>query len=221
MTTNFKPTLFYCYDAYCGWCYGNSKVMQQVNTAYAPLFNIEVLSGGMVMPQTPQPISVTASYIQQGYKRVEEYTGIQFGEDYLWHIFNADKSDWFPNSLKPAVALCIVKEMFPQRQIAFATDLLYALHYEGRDLCDDEAYRHLLEKYTIDADAFYVKLKNETYQEKARYEFALCKQLQVSGYPTMLLQTAETKFYLVSNGYTAFENIQARIENILKELMES
>ena len=32
----------------------------------------------------------------------------------------------------------------------FATDLQYALNYEGRDLTDDEAYRHLLAKYSLD-----------------------------------------------------------------------
>ncbi len=217
MELNAKYNLFYSYDAYCGWCYGNSAVMQQVQKMYHKLFNIEVLSGGMIMPQKPQPISITAGYIKTAYKRVEELTGVQFGPDYLWHIDNADKSDWFPHSLKPAIAMCIFKELHPLQQVAFATDLQYALHYEGRDLCDDEAYRHLLEKYAINTDDFYAKLKSEIYKDKAHYEFALCKQLQVNGYPSLILQTADTKFYFVSNGYTSYENIQARIENILKE----
>jgi putative protein-disulfide isomerase len=221
MVITTTPVLYYCYDAYCGWCYGNSKVMQQVNAVYSKLFAIEVLSGGMIMAEKPQPISVMAPYIATAYKRVEELTGVQFGDDYLWHILNPDKSDWFPHSLKPAIALCIFKEMYPLQQIAFAADLQYALHYEGRDLCDDEAYRHLLEKYAIDTDVFYTKLKSDEYTDKAKYEFALCKQLQVNGYPSLLLQTGETKFYAVSNGYTSFENIQARIENILKEVMGS
>ena len=43
-------------------------------------------------------------YIQGAYKRVEELTGIKFGEDFLWHVFNPDKSDWVMNSEKPAIA---------------------------------------------------------------------------------------------------------------------
>ncbi len=159
--------------------------MSAIATLYADRFHFEVLSGGMILPDSPRPISAMAKYIKGAYKSVEELTGIKFGEDYLWHIFNAGQSDWFPNSEKPAIALCIFKEIHPDLQVFFAADLQYALHFEGRDLCDNEAYRHLLEKYGIDTDFFYKKLASEEYKEKAWYEFALCKQLQVTGYPTV------------------------------------
>jgi putative protein-disulfide isomerase len=211
-------TLLYCYDAYCGWCYGFSPVMRQLAEHYKGRLAIEVLSGGMIIAEKPQPIAVTAGYIQKAYKVVEQHTGVQFGQDYLWHIFHPDESDWYPDSLKPAVALCVFKDYYPDRQVAFAADLQYALHYEGRDLCDDEAYRHLLEKYGIRDEAFYVKLHSPEYEEQARYEFALCQQLQVAGYPALLLQTGESKFYLVAKGYTDYGAVQGRIDAILEEV---
>jgi putative protein-disulfide isomerase len=121
------------------------------------------------------------------------------------------------HSEKAAIALCIFKEAYPDQQIAFASDLQKALHYEGRDLTDDEAYRHLVEKYNLNPDDFYEKLHSETYKEKANYEFALCRQLQVNGFPAVLMQVSETKFYLVARGYTKYEDVKARIENILME----
>ena len=162
-----KPTLIYCYDAYCGWCYGFSPVIKKIAEEYKDKLEFEVLSGGMVISEEAKPISVTAGYIQQACKVVEEHTGIKFGSDYLWHINNPDLSDWYPSSEKPAIALCIFKEFYPERQIEFAADLQYALHYEGRDLCDDEAYTHLLEKYSIVPETFYTKLKSEQYKEMA------------------------------------------------------
>jgi putative protein-disulfide isomerase len=212
------PVVIYCYDAYCGWCYGFSPVIKRIADEYSNTFAIEVLSGGMIITDKPRPIAVTAGYIQKAYKTVEEYTGIKFGSDYLWHINNPDKSDWFPNSEKPAIAMCIFKEYYPQQQVAFAADLQYALHYEGRDLCDDEAYRHLLEKYAIDATDFYTKLKSPEYKEKAYYEFALVKQLQVTGFPAILLQAGESKFYLLARGYTDYDTLKERIDNVLKEI---
>jgi len=149
---------------------------------------------------------------------VEEHTGVQFGEDYLWHIKNPEESDWYPNSEKPAIALSIFKEYYPEKQVAFAADLQYALHYEGRDLTDDAAYLHLIEKYSIHEEAFYSKLASEEYKEKAYYEFQLCKQLQVTGFPCLLLQTDESKFYLVARGYADFETVNTRLINILKEV---
>ncbi len=210
------PTIYYCYDAYCGWCYGFSPVIKKLYEEYKDRLPFEVLSGGMIISEDPKPISVTAGYILNAYKTVEELTGIKFGEDYLWHIKNPELSDWFPNSEKPAIALCIFKEFYEERQVEFAADLQYALLYEGRDLCDDEAYRHLLEKYSIQPETFYAKLKSEEYKEKAYYEFALCKQLQVTGYPQVLIQTGETQFFLLAKGFTTYEDLKQRIENLLQ-----
>ncbi len=68
---------------------------------------------------------------------------------------------------------------------------------------------------------FYEKLKSEAYKEKAHYEFALCKQLQVTGFPMVFIQANETKFYLVAKGYTSFDNIDDRIQNVIKEIAQN
>ncbi len=215
-----KPLLIYCYDAYCGWCYGFCPVIKKIAAAYENKLDIEVLSGGMIITEKPVAIAVTAGYIKTAYKTVEEYTGIEFGQDYLWHIFNSDESDWFPNSEKPAIAMCVFKELYADKAVDFAADLQYALHYEGRDLTDDEAYRHLLDKYEIQQKIFYERLHSEAYKEKAYYEFSLVKQLQVTGYPAVLIQISESKFYAVAKGFTDYETLSRRIENVLKEIME-
>jgi putative protein-disulfide isomerase len=214
-----KYTLYYCYDAWCGWCYGFSPVIKRIAEEYHNRINFEVLSGGMIIAEKPKPVSATAAYIQNAYKTVEEYTGIRFGKDYLWHIFNPELSDWFPDSEKAAIAMCIFKEYFPDyRQVLFAADLQYALHFEGRDLTDNEAYRHLLEKWDLPATAFYDKLASEEYRQKAHYEFALCRQLQVSGFPTAFLQVSDTKFYLLTRGFTDYDSLHQRLEAVLKEV---
>jgi len=215
------PVIYYCYDAYCGWCYGFSPVIKKLADTYKNQLVFEVLSGGMIPAENPRPISATAGYISSAYKQVEQMTGIEFGQDYLWHIFNPEESDWFPHSEKAAIALCIFKELYPEQQVAFAADLQYSLHFEGRDLTDDEAYRHLLEKYHISPDDFYKKLHEEDYKDKAHHEFALCRQLQVTGFPQVLIQTAAQKFYLLSKGFTDFATINSRLEAVLNEIQNT
>lgn len=212
-----QPLLIYCYDAYCGWCYGFSPVMKKIGEDLKNQLKVEVLSGGMMTGENTAPIEKIAPFIQGAYHRVEELTGIKFGEDFLWHINNPQQSDWVMNSEKPAIALCIFKELYPDLQTVFASDLQYSLNYEGRDLDDDEAYRYLLAKYNIDAVSFYEKLHSEQYKEQAYYEFALCKQLQVSAFPAVLLQLSDSKFYLVAKGYTPYEELSERITAVLKE----
>jgi putative protein-disulfide isomerase len=213
-----KPMLIYCYDAYCGWCYGFSPVIKKLSEEYKEKIIFDVLSGGMVMPDNAQPISTMAKYISEGYKNIEQLSGITFGDDYLWHIFNPNESDWFLNSEKPAIALSILKEKHPEEAVQIASELQYAHMYEGRDLTDDEAYRHLLPKYEIEAEEFYDKLKSEEYLDKAYYDFALVKQLQVNGYPTVLMQVTDSKFYLLSRGYTDYETLKTRVDKVLEEV---
>jgi len=77
-----------------------------------------------------------------------------------------------------------------------------------------------LEKYSIQPEVFYEKLQSEEYKVMAHYEFALCKQLQVNGFPAVLLQLNDSKFYLLARGFTSYEDLQERIENVLKEIEE-
>ena len=72
-----KPVLIYCYDAYCGWCYGFSPVIKKVAHEFKDQLEIDVLSGGMILPEKPTPIATIAPYIQKAYKTVEETTGIK------------------------------------------------------------------------------------------------------------------------------------------------
>ena len=212
-----KPKIIYCYDAYCGWCYGFSPVIKELWLKHREQFDFETISGGMIPVQDTKHIGNIAQYIQGAYQTVEQTTGVKFGKDYLWHIFNPDESDWYPNSEMAAIAMAIFRESYPDQTIAFAADLQYALYEEGRDLTDKEAYRHLLEQYKIDAELFYEKLGSETYKEKAYYDFSLIKQLRVNGFPTVFLQLDESKLYMIARGYSTMEAVEQRMNKILAE----
>jgi putative protein-disulfide isomerase len=50
--------------------------MKKVHSEYKNQVEIEVLSGGMILPEEPVHISATAGYISKAYKNVEELPGI-------------------------------------------------------------------------------------------------------------------------------------------------
>jgi len=212
-----KPIIIYCYDAWCGWCYGFSPVIKSLHEKYKNQFDFETLSGGMIPVESTQHIGKIAGYIKDAYKTVEEMTGIRFGDDFLWHINNPDLSDWYPNSEMAAIAMSILKDFNPDRSIEFAADLQFALYSEGRDLTDPEAYQHLIEKYEFDPKVFYENLKSDEYKEKAYYDFSLIKQLNVTGFPTLFIQTNESKLYMISRGYSDEKSIEKRIQDIMLE----
>ena len=212
-----NPKIIYCYDAYCGWCYGFSPVIKELWLKHREQFDFETISGGMIPVEDTKHIGNIAQYIQGAYQTVEQTTGVKFGKDYLWHIFNPDESDWYPNSEMAAIAMAIFRESYPDQTIAFAADLQYALYEEGRDLTDKEAYRHLLEQYNIDTEVFYQKLGSEAYKEKAYYDFSLIQQLKVNGFPTVFLQLDDAKLYMISRGFSTLEAVEQRMNKILAE----
>jgi putative protein-disulfide isomerase len=210
-----KPQIIYCYDAYCCWCFGFSTTIHAIASKYLNDIDFELLSGGMVLTKQPVHIEQTASFWQQQSKLVTAKTNVKFGEDFLWHIINPSKSDWYPNSLLPAIALCIFKEYYPKFQILFAIDLQKSLFEEGRDLTDSEAYTHLLEKYKIPKEDFLTDLKNPKFIAQAHQEFDICLQLKATSYPYLLLKKNNETYHLLTNGYCSFETLDTAIKLLL------
>jgi putative protein-disulfide isomerase len=52
----------------------------------------------------------------------------------------------------------------------------------------------------------------------AYYEFSLMKQLQVTGYPCVFIQTDELKFMMVARGFTPYETLKETIDRVLIEI---
>lgn len=215
---NKNLKLIYCYDAYCGWCYGFSKVIQQIAESYKDVFEIEVLSGGMILDESYRSIGAMAKYIQSAYKQVEEFTGVKFGEGFLHHIFHPEESTLKLHSEKSSIALLILKEYHPEKAVAMAAAIQQLFNVEGLDLTEEESYQKVLAKYSIPTDEFYRKLHSNTYRENAYYEFQLVKQLRVTSFPQVLLQVDDSKFYLAAKGYTDYATLNATLNSILKEI---
>lgn len=210
--------VLYLYDALCGWCFAFSPVMQQLHAKWGDKLPFDVLSGGMVPPEFARPIRDKASFIAGAYKSVEEYTGIRFGQAYLDHIFHPENSPWKEESLTPATALCLLRATQSSDPVSLAAAIQKLHMVYGKDLSDPESYRDMAEAAGCDWEDFRSKLASEEWQDEARYEFALVRQLGISGFPAVLLQTGETKFYFIAKGYTPLEELEPRLEAVLKEV---
>lgn len=222
------PVLHYVYDALCGWCFGFSPVVSELYEKYSDRIQFEVLSGGMVPPEFAQPFKAKAGFIASAYRQVEEYTGRHFGEPYLHYVFHPDECPWREESLTPAIALCLLKaaqpvayEGVPGGAIYFAGQIQNLHMIEGRDLSDPETYKQLAESAGCDWSEFHEKLKSEEWNEAARYEMSLVRQLGISSFPAVLLQLSEDRFYLIGKGYTPFEDLEKRFLTVLSETVQS
>src|SRR5688572_24133839 len=129
-----KPTLYYIYDALCGWCFGFAPVMKKLQENFHDKIQFEVLSGGMVTGPRIGPIAEMATYIKSAAPRVTEVTGQAFGDAYLNDVLNS--KSYISNSVPPSIALSILKEAQPDKAVLFM-HAIQNLHFkEGKDLND-------------------------------------------------------------------------------------
>lgn len=208
--------LIYVYDAHCSWCFAFSKVIAAIQDKYKNEFDYEVLSGGMIIGDRIGLIKDAAPpNILEIYERIESFTGTVFGPQYLKKVAQGDS---LRNSEIPAIALAVFKSHLPEKALAYAHALQEKLFVEALEIDDDTLYQSLASAFGLDSKLFLQQMQMEAFADTARYEFALAKQLQVTSYPQLLVQTDETQFYLIAKGYTDFDNLDGRMQKVLKEL---
>ena len=212
-----KLKLIYVYDAHCSWCFAFSKVILEIQEKYKTKFDFEVLSGGMVIGDRIGAIRAAAPpNILEIYNRITSLTGITFSDAYL---ANVKQGDSIRNSEIPANALAVFKHYLPEKAIEFAHALQHQLFITALEVDDKQLYINLAKEFGLDGTTFWTQMQQETFQEAARYEFALAKQLQVTGYPQLLVQASSTQFYLVARGYTDFSTLDDRVQKVLMEIV--
>ncbi len=214
---NSFPRIIYVYDALCGWCFGFKQNIMRLHDEYASSFTFEVLSGNMVPVENKQHIGVMASYIAGAYKRVEEMTGCKFGERYLHHIFNPHESELELSSEMPGLALTSLKQLKPELAFDFASALQNKMMVDGKDLSSDAVYFELANEFQIDPISFVESLHTEDIRDLAHAEFAMVKQLGITGFPCVLVQTDERKLYMVARGYTHYDDLKLRVDKVIED----
>ncbi len=207
-----KVKIIYVYDAICGWCFGFSPSMTKLKTHYKDNIDFEVISGGLKLGAGAGPIDVVAPYIKSSYQDVERTCGVKFGDAFVKGTLK--KGTIILNSLPPAVALCIMKEKYPDNSLEFAR-LLHKMYYvDGIEPENYEAYGTYAAELGYDKTEFNKKMKDSVYIHKAYKDFDRAKQLGASSFPTVLIEK-DGKIEFLFSGYTTFDRAKKLIDSKL------
>jgi putative protein-disulfide isomerase len=207
-----KPTFFYIYDALCGWCFGFAPVVKKLHTEFQDKFSFEVINGGMITGDRIGPLHKMAAYIKRSAPRVEEVSGVKFGDAYLNGILNSET--YISNSLPPAIALKILQEQVSDQQVQL-THGIQQLHFvEGKDLNVAETYLPLVHEIGLPEDVFTQKFQDKKYRELAESDFELTQNWGVSGFPAIVVEHEE-KLYLLTQGYQDYDTLADVLRKIL------
>lgn len=209
-----KPTIYYLYDALCGWCYGFSPVINQLHQEYHDKFDFQVLSGGLVTGKRIGPIGVVAGYIKDAYKNVEETTGVKFGKAFLDDILEPGTEQF--SSIPPALAMALFRNQLPESQLSFATRIQQAIYNEGMPPTEWTTYGTLAAEFSLEPVEFAEKMQHPKLEEVIHEEFKIPEQWGINGFPALVYQD-QGGASLLSHGYQSYDKVKASLENTLRE----
>jgi putative protein-disulfide isomerase len=210
------PTLIYVFDAMCGWCYGFSPEIVEVEERFEGRIEVEVVSGGLATGDRAVPLHEARGYIRGALQDVEQRTGIEFGPGFRTML---DEGDYHYASLPPARAVAVFREMAPDRTVAFAADVQRALFYDGKPLDDAQTYRDILTDYPVDTETFLARWTSEEATDMALQDFQRAQQLGARGFPTLIWKDASgTEF--IASGFMSADELGAKLEKRLDAVDE-
>jgi putative protein-disulfide isomerase len=188
--------------------------MQRLHEEYRNALEFVVISGGMVRGSRIGPIGEVAPYISWAYKEVEQRTGVRFGEGFLQGVL-ADGSSVF-TSLPAAHAMVAFKSFQPENAIAFAHLLQHAVYSDGVEPSKHESFIKYAASFGLDEEEFLRQMLASHTAEQAEAEFALSTQLGITGFPTVLLQQANSnKLMMITQGFTDYQTLKHRMDAML------
>lgn len=208
-----RPTLHYFQDTLCGWCYGFGPVVSRIADEWSEHLEIVVYAGGMVTGDNIRALSEMSDFIRGARARVEETTGVTFGEAFLNGLLL--RRDVVLDSEPPARALETMRAMQPTNHIAFSHRLQRALYADGLDMNAESTYRLLAEEAELNADEFIMLMNSPEISDAVADEFEYVASLGIGGFPTMLLEIGDN-VHLLSNGYATYEHIDTMLRSALR-----
>ena len=213
--TNHRETnkIIYIFDALCPWCYAFTPVVKTLYDSFKKQFEFEMISGGLVQKNDMVPSDeARRSVSRKDYKTIADQTGISFGEPFFKL---AAQEGIVQDSEVPATALAVFREIdSPYPDIAFVSELMAHIYMKGFNPGTDTIYKKLAENFHLDSHKFIALMKDDYYKQRARYDFALAKQLRAEAFPRLYLQTSATYFHLIAKGYSDYDTIVNIINRI-------
>ncbi len=207
-----KTRLVYLFDPLCGWCFGFSPVIRKLESAWADRIEFDVISGGMILGDRVGPVRNFAHIIRSSRSRLEETTGVTFGDAFLNGILEEGSTTF--SSLKPSIALCVAKDMAPERGIEFASALQTAIYVDGMKPDETDSYRGWATSLGLDADDFIKRMAFPHFEMVANKGFAQSSSWGIQGFPSVVL-FHDGKGYLIARGYMPYEALDQTLKKIL------
>lgn len=207
-----EPCVLYVFDAYCGWCWGNASLVQELASAWAPNVPVVVVSGGLFVGPRAAPIGAYP-HIPDANRRIAGMSGARFGERYEALLRDGR---FVLDSQGAAAAFAALRAQEPSRAVELAHRLQEAFYLHGHSLSDPATAIDIARLEGLDAEQVEQDLESGRAREWASRDFETARALGVSSYPTLLAMRSGRVTHVPCSG-TPASTITAAVEWLIGE----
>lgn len=205
MTTSNENALLYVSDPMCSWCWGFAPVWKDICQTYGDRVGLHVLVGGLRPGNRERFDEHRRSPIVEEWHAVHLRTGQPFN-----FAFQMDED--FTYDTEPAArAVVTVRHIQPETRFMFFHAVQEAFYAENRDVSKEPVLSDIAVASSIDRERFQEAFRSPEMKKAVWDEFEACRQLGVTGFPTLLGKNGQAHTVL-THSYQAFDSLHPKIE---------
>lgn len=200
-----KKKIYYIMDTMCGWCYGFSNVITQIQEKYNDKYDFTILPGGMWIDENVKAINDDlGNYIKNHNTNIERLTGRKFGEGFNKNVLG--NKNMVLDSLPGAKAVVLVQQLKKDIAFDFLKKVQEAFFVEGKNPNDLEVYIKIAKEFEIDKYEFEKKFLSEELVGETYSVFNMVASMGAMSFPTVIM-VEDNKGKIIAQGYSSFEEL--------------
>ena len=179
-----STTLFYIHDPMCSWCWGFSHTWNKVKNSLPSEINVQYILGGLAPDSSEVMPNEMREFIQMNWHKIEQkIPGVSFNYTF-WDSCTPKRSTY------PACrAVIAVKNQNSELEQTMVKLIQQAYYLDAKNPSEDDVLISLAKTLDLDIKQFTQDLNSEPTQQKLLDDIALMQSLEVSSFPSLVLQT--------------------------------
>lgn len=200
--------LYYIHDPMCSWCYAFRPVLGQLLDRLPNEISLVRLLGGLAADTDEIMSQDVQQYVQSHWHRIEERVpGTRFNFDF-WQQ-NQPKRSTYP----ACRAVIAAREQGASYDHQMTEAIQDAYYLQAKNPSDDLQLIEIATELGLDKKRFELDLSSTETQVVLEKEIQLARQLDVMGFPTLLLSTV-LETVRISIDYERPDDILRQIETV-------
>jgi len=211
-STATPPHFLYFADPMCSWCYGFSPVIERLHTHFADRLALRIVMGGLRAGNTEVMRDRDRAYIRSAWERVHTASGQPFDFSFF------DRKNFIYDTEPACRAVVAMRERRPEMALAMMSAIANAFYASNRDVTQNTILAEVAAEVGEDPVTFLKTLTHPELRQKTMQDFLFAQQLNVQGFPCLLVGSETSEYTLVTSGYSPIDALIDAVERWLENL---